>query len=309
MVKGNWERRAEMVAVRRVEERAQKAQKAAGSKQFATGESVITKLLRDRESLGTVPVVGWIALDQENTVCQYWLRQERCPYKRCKNRHESNVAHLNDLHCPAEGDPATELLCTGPVDIQEIERKDYSKLHFLAVDGACVFDHLYPEVWTKWSEERRALQARLDKSRLSTITEELTLDDKREVGAKGGGDEPSPREGTTAASDGPTPPGTGFGAFFLDPEHQATAPFCNVVYGIFLFLTGAEAGRFAITNKQVYHHCQRTDLFRLRRREGMAVYTAEHSRLKKLDKKKKAKQANTKKESKKDGFARGGNAH
>jgi hypothetical protein len=59
----------------------------------------------------------------------------------------------------------------------------------------------------------------------------------------------------------------------------------------------------------MHAQCLKTEIFRLRRREGMAAYVVEQSKAKKQEKKKKAKQANVKKDSKKDAFARGGNSH
>ena len=74
------------------------------------------------------------------------------------------------------------------------------------------------------------------------------------------------------------------------------------------FLTTSEGVRFSLCSKQLYTNCSKVEYLRVRRREVLAAMTADQSKAKKLEKKKKIKQANVKKESKKDAFARGGNS-
>ena len=308
MVKGNWERRVEIVAARRAEEKANKANKAAGSKQFATGESVVTKLLRDpliqqRE----YRVEGWVEVEGASQACQSWLRLEKCPQKKCKLLHHTNISHLGSLQCPNE-DKTTESICDGPLNIQSIARKDYSKLRFIAVDGICVYDHLYPNVWSDWWELRTEAIKSLDTSKLASIPETIdkNCDDELESIVKNN----ESLEDTIAMNlQQATLTSVGLTEFFLKPENQAITPFYTIVSHIILFLSPNEAGRLALTNKTLYHQCLKTEIYRLRKREGHAAFIAHHSKEKKMEKKKKVKQANTKKDSKKDGFARGGNSH
>jgi hypothetical protein len=315
MVKGNWERRAELVAARRIEERSQKAAKAAGSKQFATGESVVTKLMRDPwiEQSGST-VEAWLKGDSDGRCCQAWLRTEQCATKKCKLSHEISVAHLANV--PYDASRTTtegETACTGPTNLRDVAKKDYNRLYFVAVNGTCVYDYSYPEVWSEWIQQRAVLTAGMDNRKMAAIPEEgarRTSEDNIELAAENGRGADDTAESTLCAAITATTITTAdFAAFFLDPQNQSIVPFGTVVSNIMLFLDATEAAAIAMTNKQIYQHCLKTELFRLRRREGQAAYLAGQSKAKKQEKKKKAKQANAKKESKKDGFARGGNSH
>eukprot|EP01032_Pedospumella_encystans_P013732 gene13732-15795_t len=105
-----------------------------------------------------------------------------------------------------------------------------------------------------------------------------------------------------------TAPGIGFSDFFLDGDNQVLVPFATMFSHLVPYLSTLEMRNIAITNKRMSIHCQRVDVYKLRRREALTQIAAEASKVKKMEQKKKLKQANVKKESKKDGFARGGNS-
>jgi hypothetical protein len=322
MVKGNWERRAELVAARRLEERANKANKAAGAKQFASGESVATKLSRDSQLQdGGARIEAWLEQNSPELMCHSWLRLEKCTQKKCKYTHETNIAHLSDLNCDPQEERPTEPLCAGPIFLNDVPKKDYSRLRFIAVNGACVYDHLFPDVWSQWSAQRAVVTAALDKSKLPPIAEAAEAsrtrlksdgEDSAECGDEeldGSRPRDSAMDDLSQSVQGLILSGPDFSAFFLDPDHQAIAPFASIITSIMLQLNAQDAGKLALANKAMHAQSLKTEIFRLRRREGMAAYVVEQSKAKKQEKKKKAKQANVKKDSKKDAFARGGNSH
>lgn len=309
MVKGNWERRAELVAARRVEERNRKLSKSAGSKQLATAESVITKVQRDplfQKDGSTVEV--WLLSDSDISVCREWLRTESCSTKRCKYLHDSTVGYLRKLQFFEDENNPTEVLPSGPFLLSSLPRKDYSRLQFLAVNGECIYDKSCPELWEAWIEQRNLFVKGLDRtSKLSVIDE--VLDDTSKARGSSLDSTELVCEGITqlevdSSSMLSSAPGTDFSTFFLDADNQVLVPFST----IFSHLVPLEVRNTAITNKRMYIYCQRVDVYKLRRREALTQIAAEASRVKKTEKKKKLKQANVKKESKKDGFARGGNS-
>ena len=73
------------------------------------------------------------------------------------------------------------------------------------------------------------------------------------------------------------------------------------------YLSDREMIRFSMVSKQLRSICIKDSNFRLRRKEALASIAHELSKAKNLEKKKKIKQANVKKMTKKDAFARGGN--
>jgi hypothetical protein len=246
MVKGNWERRAEMVAARRLEERANKLNKAAGAKQFASGESVATKLLRDtllRD--GGARIEAWLEQEPPEMICHSWLRQEKCSQKKCKYRHETNVAHLADLSYDPQTEHSAEPLCVGPIPLTDVIKKDYSKLRLIAVNGSCVYDHLFPDVWSHWSAQRAAVTAALDKSKLPPITEATEpIHRHNDITESGEGCAKCEDEEHDASLSELVHgvhtlslPGPNFSTFFLDPDNQAIAPFVSIITNIMLLLS------------------------------------------------------------------------
>lgn len=301
-----------MVASRRIEERSKKAQKGVGSKQFSTAESVITKLLRDSgiEQSGT-RIEAWIEQDSAFEVCRSWLRAERCSHKKCKFVHDSNIAHLRNLTFSEIDDQPTELLSTGPYELCSIAKRDFIKLRFLAVGGLCVYDYQYPQVWTSWYTPRIQIErTEADKPvKLSIIketSEEHALMDDME-GVSSVKDLSMSPSGVSSKSLH-SAVCANFADFFLDFDHQAIVPFANVFSNLIPFLNMSDLVRVATASKALLQQSNKVDLYRLLRKECLTSLTVERSKAKKIEKKKKIKQANVKKASKKDAFARGGNS-
>jgi len=179
----------------------------------------------------------------------------------------------------------------------------------LAIAGECVYDKSHPEVWEAWTEQRTQFVKGLDRAtKLRAISEASD-----ELGRERGDSMASTSDAMSGVeklgiTDVPSSTGPDFSAFFFDADNQVIAPFSAVFSHLVPYLSTLEVRNIAITNKGMYNHCQRVDVYKMRRREALTQIAADLSRVKKTEKKKKAKQANVKKESKKDGFARGGNS-
>jgi hypothetical protein len=327
MVKGNWERRAELVAARREEERNKKAQKSVKSKD-ASAESVMTKLQRDSSLLDSgAKIEVWLEPDTPVLVCTNWLRTEECSVKKCKFVHATNIAHLKGMELNFLTKQPTENMCVGPVPFDNVTSKDFAAIRFIAVNGTCVYDFSFPEVWVKWQAERLQYLGGLCLSRKSNELFSIPECGGIEVsgvdvcGIRGAGvvrvgpaeyEEDEVVAGALMLSLEPLPEvqkSPDFGLFFLDSANQSMGPFSVILSKLVLFLTPDETLRLAQGSKTLYQQSIKVELVRLRRKEGLSAYMSDVSKLKKSEKKKKIKQANVKKESKKDGFARGGNSH
>jgi hypothetical protein len=305
MVKGNWERRAELVAARRLEERATKATKKAPKAKQVGGESVLTKLLRDTSLLemSPTPVIHvWLETDPPEAVCRSWLRTEDCPQRKCKHKHGCNLG-LNGIAYEAEGE-ATEPRCRA-MELRAVAIRDAHRLRFVSVNGTCIFDHQYPDLWVEWLLYR---QSTGEKS-LSTI-QEADASAPEEAGSGAGGDDSLKDPGELSMEKLSLSPlcTLDFSRFFLDFDNQTAATFNNVMVRLLPFLQNDEVVRLVTCNKQMLHHGLKIEYVRARRREGLAIYASQQSKAKKSEKRKKIKNANVKNDSKKDGFARGGNS-
>lgn len=159
MVKGNWERRAELAALRREEEKARKLEKKSrGSSTKVSAESVVSRLKREG-----VEAQCWLAAVDEASavsVCRAFFRTGFCSAKRCRLLHgPSPIAHLKGVCYRDEGgdgngvaEAGEELACdSSPVALSDLSTKNYRRLSFLAVGGVCVFDYTDPSVWERYS--------------------------------------------------------------------------------------------------------------------------------------------------------------
>jgi len=205
MVKGNWERRAELASLRRAEEKERKALKKKGK--VVNPESILQKLHKDTMlKLNGARIDVYVADPEGGMMCCAHLRTADCRVKRCRLMHHDSIsiAHLRNLppiggiHCGKGDDgcrpppvpaPAVTVVdssmpekqCLPPCPIDEImPLKDWSALMFVAVDGECIYDYLTPEVWNTWFTKHRARVAVAQTSGrigLSTVHEKAEDED------------------------------------------------------------------------------------------------------------------------------------
>ena len=100
MVKGNWERRAELASLRRAEEKERKALKKTGGK-AVNPESILQKLYKDMVLKVNGAHIDVYVADPEGGMmcCAAHLRTADCRMKRCRLMHDDSVsiAHLRNL--------------------------------------------------------------------------------------------------------------------------------------------------------------------------------------------------------------------
>jgi len=167
MVKGNWERRAELAAQRRAEEKARKASK--GTKQKMTNVESVVARLTQRFFPGEVElhvIEAWLRLEWEeegdgsDMCCSAFFRTRLCAQRKCKFAHpplEILLARLLNVPFDESKDEGKqEEACCLPVPLSAVSRRDIvaGKVLFLAVDSALVYDHKNGNVWDEWAEQK-----------------------------------------------------------------------------------------------------------------------------------------------------------
>lgn len=174
MVKGNWERRAELSVLRRKEEKDRKAAKRLGYKSAAAVAASL--LARDTSSeLTGIESLKCFCFSEEEEgviVCSEYLRTGGCRHAgkkgdKKKDKKERSCKYGHDTECiqdvfdkasielPTE---ETEPRIVGPFDLRLISSKRHRHIAFIGVNGECVFDHLNPFVWvgSKYNNKARA---------------------------------------------------------------------------------------------------------------------------------------------------------
>lgn len=152
MLKGNWERRAELAESRRKEA---KEKKFARSAKVVSVKSIISYLQKNitADTLLTV----WIC-DSDKVVCSHYLRQGLCENRKCRYPHKpfstelsksvgitfSDIFHIGkDMSCE---EPIIHSLWDIPPDRME-------SIKFISVSDEnvrLIYDHLTPHVWNEY---------------------------------------------------------------------------------------------------------------------------------------------------------------
>lgn len=106
MVKGNWERRAELAAIRRLEEK-QKKEISKSDTNYLSIESVFKKIMNDKLLLNdsSSSLIVWMVVEQNTSIstscidfCSSWYRIESCLNKKCKLSHDNTLAtHIHNM--------------------------------------------------------------------------------------------------------------------------------------------------------------------------------------------------------------------
>lgn len=325
MVKGNWERRAELAANRRLENREKKKN---SKEKVATGESVRARLLSPKFVTNPSNILVWCVSGEQRAVCSNWFRADSCTLKKCKLGHRgATVSHLRDVYrgeLPLE--TPSERMCDPPVPLESLPARDSNLIHFVAINNRCVFDYLFPEVWNTFLFECVTLAVAA-----SDTTQDSTREDTAQniistqneaakatdtvlslVPVRGRARTISADqnilqhanllhavEGETAAQ----APGS---ASLLD-----SAAFLNLWKSsgacahILSFLPDKDMMQVSLCNKDLRKQCLENSTFRHRKREYFSRVAGTYSKSKKAEQKKKKVQAHTKTLSKKDEFARG----
>lgn len=308
MVKGNWQRRAELAAQRRDEDKARKAERRDRPKvQGASAESVVTRLRRDGNNDALVWLdVGDSASTGEES-CRAWFRTGFCSAKKCRNAHGFSL----QLHgrvvmrgafgvdASSDGDetdsPTTERLVEPePVPLEQLSSKLLRRVRFisLAKTGACVFDSSDAGAWEAHLAATAPLLL-LPELRSLAIAEGEEEEDEGERDATGGGE--------TVAGAGQDKLRATFtrvllsklGAQIILPRLLAFLPVREIFASFVLTCSGVK--KAALGDAET----------RNRRRAFLGDVSGALSKERKLERKRRAKQAHIGASDKVDAYARG----
>jgi len=146
MVKGNWERRAELASVRREEAKAKKAAKVIKN----TPINVIVLHLQKSMPVDTIITI-W--LRKETIGCSHWLRLGACENRKCRLLHEP----LSDTLTKLQGLPefseekhcGKDHACEEPLQSSpwEMDESTIERIQYMSLNGQLIYDHLTPTVW------------------------------------------------------------------------------------------------------------------------------------------------------------------
>lgn len=197
MVKGNWERRAELAAKRRDENRKEKIQK---KLKIPSIESIINKLLNNKNNTINDIIICWLyPLDELNNndsyICKQWFRYGNCSSKKCKLNHklyddnsniinENNIKTFSDLinvssyNDKDEEDTLREKTCLLPVLLSSIHIKDSNRIRFIAFNNTLVYDSLDFDFWNEYNSKQKNDKNDKNDKELFIINEEEGDDDE-----------------------------------------------------------------------------------------------------------------------------------
>ena len=312
-----------MSLIRRTEAKEKKASRSDTTK--INLESILHKLQRDEQLLASGANINvWLSDPTEAMLCKCYMRKDDCRNKKCKLQHNGvTIAHLRNVTFipSAETPPVqeSEKSCLPPVTVHEVAAKESSKIMFIAVDGACVFDYLYPDLWHKWIAAHNPT-APTD----SDILRSPTLSEKARKSAMKGTSPLLPRQDETEDNSGS---GTSSSEDEVEVEKSIRRQekvlskisvsssssrtfFSSESDGknlskIFAFLSNEDVISLLCCGKITKSIVLKDETVRQRKKEAISAFAHDVSKKKKEEKRKKAKNACISKVDKKDAFARG----
>ena len=339
MVKGNWERRAELAALRRTNNRADKQSKKAGLLK-GTAEAAASKLVADTR-LQMAILSAWLVASSESctedtaqesvhssssyNICTSHFRSfEGCSAKRCKKAHpEVTVGHLRTLQPDTGSGSGTEVPLIGPLSLREVPPGSYSSIHFLSCDGRCVYDWQHASTWRNYQQEQeqhRALTKATAGLKLAHLVEgnegdtegdegeeesdELADDgeeEEEEGEREGSAYETGGEEGSPSAAPSQALQGP-LHAQLLSGQHAGNPARSNALALVCSFLDTASVACLKLSSTWAKRGVQGDTLSRRRVREASDAWIAKQAKLRREAKRKKQKQGHMNVTDKKDGF-------
>lgn len=313
-----------MSLIRRTEAKEKKASRSDTTK--INLESILHKLQRDEQLLASGANINvWLSDPTETMLCKCYMRKDDCRNKKCKLRHNGvTIANLRNVtFTPSSETPLvqeSEKACLPPVSVHDVAAKESSKIMFIAVDGACVFDYLYPDLWHKWIAAHNPT-APTD----SDILRSPTLSEKARKSSLKGTSPLLPRQDETEDNSGSdshysedeTETDKSARKYEKIPvkvsEHSSSSSrtfFSSEAEAknlskIFTFLSNEDVISLLICGKTPKSLVLKDEAVRQRKKEAISAFAHDVSKKKKEEKRKKAKNACISKVDKKDAFARG----
>lgn len=343
MVKGNWERRAELSLLRRTEAKKMKEER---KTKPAGIESICSKLLQDIDRFNTI----YAYVDSGLKVCRAYLRSD-CLLKKCKLLHDVSISHLknsqyNALLTDFDGKLVTqETAVSEPLELRTLKTvKEFQSIRFIALDNAIIYDSENCDIWKKFHDESfvsvtnpntnsnpaAVAVAPVDASsilstsvkrpsqgtRMHTIAEEESNANMEEVNGKGDEVyEEIQKYSGYADNDGTIDLSIGnlVVTNIVNDMNQKECWLYKVItcknnfLGLYLlpYLDLSDIHRLLLLSKFCKARCYKDFRFLQIRGERLKVLACHEANARKLEKKKKQKNAYIKISDKKDAFARG----
>lgn len=192
MVKGNWERRAELSSQRRKEEKRKKEARKAGVIDY-TPRMICDILLQSQSedlTMASATILAYLDESSGSSCLQHVRGFDGCVKKRCKLSHGSGqVGHLRGCNDGSELSSNTEKSISEGVSLRDLDKRMFDSILFLSVDGKLVFDYHYPENWDNYRRilNISATERAKDKPLLEEGEEDEEAGESGESGGSPGG--------------------------------------------------------------------------------------------------------------------------
>lgn len=296
MVKGNWERRAELAAQRRLES---KEKKAARKCKAPTVQSIVHRLYTDESMMAKSAVELYLITpgDPPVQLCRRWLRFDSCSARKCKLRHDASyqtLSHIRNIDIVTNMDESitTDVAVSAPISLGScnLAPKDVESIQLITVDGYLIYDAVDPEVYSMWSKFYYNLKSGGIVVVNEGQDEDLSSDDEKRV---------TDALKNVKISDVESS---------ISPLLALAAKQHTFAEVLSYLAMDRESINLMLACKQVKRSMLSIDAFRGRLRECQTSLKAIRSRDQRKEKKRKQKNAFINSDAKKDNFARGGNA-
>ena len=310
MVRGNWERRAELAALRKIANREKKLHR--DELKAVNPESIIAKLCHHQENSPVKLNISCWALDinperderftdEDNSFnsmdsfqCRAWFRQGVCMNRRCKYSHQETLAPA--LNIPySEEDPPSEPVMKMK-SLSEMKKRKGLHLGLILIDNFCVYDYQHESIWTSYLVSAHSIFEVAQHRRIRSISEDE--DDVEEVCL-----EEENNSGPMAFVSGTSSPGSSIAvSSFMAYLHR------GVLNHVYPFLLALEIASLLQCCKFIRQEVLRDSHCRRAIKEAVSAFSASASKKRKEEKRKRVKNSFVKVSDKKDEFARGGPA-
>jgi hypothetical protein len=241
------------------------------------------------------------------------------------------MSHVTDTLLNVRGiidDEGLDLLsikqCNQPVLIQSLSQKDSLRIRYVSLNGSCIFDFEHLEVWEKWCVERSIYLKQVEPVDTSLHIIHENEDFVEDLGSphvdndieRDDGDishqlnelnlNPTPHTDITTTDDADRIPFPIL-AHITSEDHSVSTSCVSILSATTSFLSNQEVLHLLSSGRIFKRHLLEDLIIRRRYRECQSIIALNVSKQRKSDKKSKGKQANVRRNDKKDAFARGGN--
>jgi hypothetical protein len=311
MVKGNWERRAELAANRRDLNRQNKIQK---KLKIPSIESIINVLLNNKSNSINDIIICWlnpldvdILNNNESFICKQWFRFGNCINKKCKLSHflyddkskninENNDISFSDLinvssynNNDNNEDKLKEKTCLLPVLLSSIHIKDSHRIRFIAFNKTLVYDSLCFDFWNEYNNKQKNNKKEKDLFIINEEEEEeyYDINDNDDINIK--------RDNNNNIINN-------FDNMKIKNENYLIKCKSFILSEILSYLSYTTIINLISSSKYFKQFCIKDESIRKLKKELFSSLSSTISKIKKENKKKLLKNSNISKKDKKEGF-------